>query len=107
MSCPKKIIKAPLNSDFIVVADASKKDDLKFVFADSSLLEALEPLMENPVANLKAFANVCSNLDAMCSDPDDAAQTKQTMQLVLNLMLELREFDIRASEFLSNNNLHY
>jgi glucose dehydrogenase len=94
------IIEAPISEQFTVVAIDHQSKKPCFVFADSGLLETLEPLMENTAKNLKNFSACLNAVQKMVDAGETSNEVMLTYKLVLEMLIELREFDIRASELL-------
>lgn len=91
-----KTIYAPLSEDFVLM---SNNRAVPFVFADSTLLEALEALMEDPVENLKAFTEMHKAVSDLVGSGLASRQMLLLYQMLLSLLIELREFDLRCQEY--------
>jgi hypothetical protein len=91
---PKSIqtIIAPIDDDFIIKAKSG------FVFADSQLLESIEPLMEEAKKNLRNFLILANQVEGLVVSGQAHPEIISFVSNLTIFLTELREFEIRVAD---------
>lgn len=93
-----EVVRVPSVKDFVIVSPAGN-----VVYADSNLLDALEPILQNPAVHLKHVISVAAavaQIQELNPDPK-FSEIQSSIFNVIAFLNEVREFDLRASRLLS------